>query len=230
MCPFILLLEKGFTMDFLRYDSDFVVTLGKAADYIISLVLCVICCIPIVTAGASLTAMYYVSIKLARGEEFVLYKAFFKSFRENFKQATLMWIILILIIGVLAYDWYITIQETGLMLTTSLFQIALLIISVLVLMITACIFPILARFQVTLAGAFKSAFLFAFLHPVQMICILLATVAPYYIGTHYMEWFLGIWLFFAGFTLYFSSKMYVKYFSVLEKKYQPDTEEIEEEE
>ena len=42
-----------------------------------------ICCIPIVTAGASTTALFYVTLKMVRNEEGNITKAFFSSFKSN---------------------------------------------------------------------------------------------------------------------------------------------------
>ena len=47
-----------------------------------------ICCIPIVTAGASTTALFYVTLKIVKNEEGNITKAFFRSFRANLKQGT----------------------------------------------------------------------------------------------------------------------------------------------
>ncbi|HPA53844.1 MAG TPA: YesL family protein, partial [Bacillota bacterium] len=49
--------------------------------------------IPLITVGASTTALYYVIGKIARKEEVHEIKDFYKSFRENFKQATCIWMI-----------------------------------------------------------------------------------------------------------------------------------------
>ena len=66
-----------------------------------------ICCIPIVTVGASTTALFYVSLKVAKNEEGNLTKAFFHSFRENFKQGTIIWLILLGVGIVLGIDGYV---------------------------------------------------------------------------------------------------------------------------
>ncbi len=46
-------------------ESDYVI-LGRVADLVWLNLLTLICCIPVVTAGAALTALHYVSIKLAK--------------------------------------------------------------------------------------------------------------------------------------------------------------------
>ena len=49
-----------------------------------------LCCLPIFTAGAATTALYYVTLKMVKNEEGNITKAFFHSFKENFKQGTIM--------------------------------------------------------------------------------------------------------------------------------------------
>ena len=94
-------------MDFLRYDSDFMMSISKAVDYVLLNILCILFCLPIVTAGASVTATYYVAMKLMRKEEPVVWKSFMKSFRDNFKQATIIWLLALFFMCFLAYDWYL---------------------------------------------------------------------------------------------------------------------------
>ena len=65
-------------------DSPIMNFLGKLADLIILNILAFICCIPIVTAGASMTALYYVCLKMVRNNEGYIMKSFFKSFKQNF--------------------------------------------------------------------------------------------------------------------------------------------------
>ena len=42
------------------------------------------------SVGASTTALYYTSLKIVRGEDHSLARMFFKSFRENFRQSTVL--------------------------------------------------------------------------------------------------------------------------------------------
>lgn len=120
-------------MGFLRYDSDFMVMLGRIADYVILNVLCVIFSIPLFTVGAAVTAKYYVAMKLARKEEPNVFKAFIKSFRDNFKQATLLWLLSVFLSAFLAMDWFL-LKKTGMTNAVSFFQIALFVVTVLVVM------------------------------------------------------------------------------------------------
>ena len=64
--------------------------------------LALIFCLPVVTAGASLTAMHNVLLKVVRREVEFVRRSFWESFKANFRQATLIWLI-VLGIAVLFY-------------------------------------------------------------------------------------------------------------------------------
>ena len=95
---------------FFNLDSPVMVALTKMADLIIVNLLAFFCCLPIITVGASMTALHYVVLKVVRDEECYIVKSFFKSFKENFKQATVIWLIEVLLIIIFAADFWI-IQE-----------------------------------------------------------------------------------------------------------------------
>lgn len=79
---------------FFNIDSPIMRLLSKVCDLMILNALCIICCLPIVTAGASVTALYTITMKMVRGEESYIFKGFFKAFKENFKQSTIIWLIM----------------------------------------------------------------------------------------------------------------------------------------
>ena len=78
-------------------DSPLMRALTIISDLLWLNVLTVICCIPIVTIGASVTALHYLSLKIVRGEENHLTATFLRVFKENFKQSTLIWLIILFI-------------------------------------------------------------------------------------------------------------------------------------
>ena len=67
-------------------DSPLMIGLNKMADLMILNLLTILCCLPVVTVGASLTAMHYMVIKLIRNEESYVVKGFFRSFKQNLRQ------------------------------------------------------------------------------------------------------------------------------------------------
>ena len=70
-------------------DSPLMNVLNKMADLMWLNILTLICCIPIITAGAAFTSMHYVALKIVRNEESYITRSFFKSFKTNFVQVVL---------------------------------------------------------------------------------------------------------------------------------------------
>lgn len=77
-------------------DAPIWVWMGEIADIIILALLWWICCVPIVTIGASTTAVFYVMGKKVRKESTYVCKDFFKSFGQNFKQSIPITIIMVI--------------------------------------------------------------------------------------------------------------------------------------
>ena len=77
---------------FFNMDNKFFVFMGRIADLCMLNILCIVCCIPVITAGASLTAVYYVTMKMVRNEESYIFKGFIQAFKENFKKSTIIWL------------------------------------------------------------------------------------------------------------------------------------------
>ena len=120
-------------------------------------VLWFICCLPIVTAGASTTALFYVTLKVAKNEEGRLTRAFFHSFKENFRQATKIWLILLALGIALAFDGYVfyhmRFENVLWTIGTAVFIVALVAYAIVLMYI----FPLLARFNNTTFAMFKNA-------------------------------------------------------------------------
>lgn len=76
-------------------DNVIIRALTKICDMVCLNVLWLICCIPIITIGASTTALYTIMLKMVKNEEGYIFRSFFKAFKENFKQSTIIWIILL---------------------------------------------------------------------------------------------------------------------------------------
>ena len=80
-------------MKFLNYDSPFMEFLRNLVDYVTVGILWILFSIPIFTSGAALTAaLLTVEISIHRDEGAIL-KTFWKWFRKEFKEATLLWVI-----------------------------------------------------------------------------------------------------------------------------------------
>ena len=90
-------------------NSPVMAFLNKMTDLILLNVIWLISCIPVITIGAATTAMYYVCIVSIRQGDGYVVKRFWYSFKNNFKQATIIWMIILIlgiIMGLDLFFWY----------------------------------------------------------------------------------------------------------------------------
>ena len=193
------------------------VLLSRTVDYIQLNLYCLVCCIPIVTAGAAFTARYYVSMKIVRGEEPVITKAYFKAFRDNFKQATAVWLMVAALILLYFIDWRWT-RVTG---QNVPMQILFMVLCLLAVCMAFCAFPMLARFRMTVFGLIKSSFIFSVIHLPRVLLALVLEAVPLMLGYLYLKWFVLVWLVMAAAVLHLNSQMFVEQFKKLEDKKMP---------
>ena len=140
-------------------DSPLMNVLNKMADLMWLNILTLICCIPVITAGAALTSMHYVALKIVRNEESYITRSFFKSFKTNFRQATLIWLLLMLVAAILGGDYYI-ITKSGMQFSQVL-VVLIMAAGVLVICTSLYVFPVLAKFDNTILNTIKNAFFMA---------------------------------------------------------------------
>lgn len=146
-------------------DNPVWVFIGKFADVFILNLLWLICCIPIFTIGASTTALYYVTLKLAKDEEGYIIKSFFKSFKDNLKQATGIWLIMLSGGIILALDYFFYLkQAAGKGTLPTMLYMAFLGVLFLYVIVLTYIFPVLSRFENSVKNTFKNAFFMAIRH------------------------------------------------------------------
>ena len=199
-------------------DSPLMNGLSKLADLIWLNILATICCIPIITIGASLTALHYVVLKMVKDEEGYITRSFFKSFRENFKQATLMWLMLLVVFILLVADFMIF--RFSEIVFPGWCQIALTAIAVLIMFATMHLFPLLSRYENIIRATYKNSLFIGILHLPKTILMMLCWIVPIVI-TIYVESFFPI-VFFLGISgpAFLNALLYKKSFQQLE----PETE------
>lgn len=161
---------------FFNMDNKFFAVMGRVADLIILNVIFLICCLPIVTIGASLTALHYVTLKMARNEESYIVKSFFRSFKQNFKQATIINIIMLLIGAVLYLDMHIVTGMSGSL--SQVLYIIFIAFGFLYLIVFLYIYPVLSKFYNSIKNTFRNAFLMAVRHLPYTLLMAVITVAP----------------------------------------------------
>lgn len=209
-------------------DNKFFTFMGRVADLIILNFLCIICCIPIVTAGASITAMFYVTMKMVRNEESYITKNFFHSFKQNLKQSILINIIMLLAFAVLVVDISLVRGMNG-TLYKVLFYVFMFILFLYALLYLY-LYPVLAKFYNTTKNLFINAFLMSIRHlpySFLMIIISLLPVGIFFIPSLRMQSLLLMLSCMIGVSLiaYINSFFFVKIFD----QYIPKEENTEEE-
>lgn len=94
-------------MAIFSYESRFSRIMSHVAYGCYLNLLWVVCSLPLFTMGASTCALYYVACKIAKNEEGDLTQQFFRAFRENFRQATQLWLPLLALGVVLGGDLFL---------------------------------------------------------------------------------------------------------------------------
>lgn len=173
-------------MRFFSYDSRFSQLMIKLCMGCYLNMLWFVCSIPIFTVGASTAALYYSTLKIVREEEGQSVTAlFFKAFKDNFKQATVLWLIMLvagLFIGADGYILYHLRQSsTGAVAVFWTLLLAVIIAAAVVYVIVLIyVFPLTASVKNTNAAMLKNSF---------------------FIGTHYL--FCTILVFAIHFCMFF---------------------------
>lgn len=136
--------------------------LTKLANLMLLNVMFIITSLPIVTIGASLSAMYTVTFKMVKDGETQIIKSYFKAFGKNFLQATAMWLLTLLALAVMAGDWYFAAYYPyDDVLLKKFFFIFAIVGTIVILAVTVFLFPLQARYKNTLGVHIKNAFLVA---------------------------------------------------------------------
>ena len=146
-----------------RMDSPLMRFLTKIADLMVLNILFCVTSIPLITIGASWTALYSVTLKMVRDEEGSVSRSYFRSFRQNFRQATLLWLGVLVVLALLALDIRVL---NGMAEGTApgLLRVGVEILALLGIMVLQYLFPSLARFEASLADTLKNACMMALAH------------------------------------------------------------------
>ena len=216
LLPWRKFYRKGtdFEMKIFDLDSPLMNFLGKMADLMWLNILTMLCCIPFVTAGASLTAMHYMALKIVRNEECYITKGFFKSFKENFKQATLIWFIMVLVLGLLIGDYYIILKAE--IQLHNIFKIVILMVTVFVVFTSLYVFPTLAKFENTIRRTIMNSFVMSILQFPKTILMIVLYAVPIVLLLVSYQAFPFVFLFGMSAPALASAFLYNKFFKKLE--------------
>lgn len=209
--------RKGFAGLF-SADSKLMQFFMLLTDLLILQFLVIVCSLPIITIGTSLTAMFSVIRKIRKDASEPVIRTFFSSFKENFKNSTKIWLGLLFAALVLYVDisWLHTMGSgfVYVILTVSYFFVIVLYL------LLVYVFPMQALFENTAVEQVKNALMMAFLHIPTTVLLTLLFVVFAFILTYATPLFLLFGISGGG---YLASFLYLRAF----KKYIPEEPEEE---
>lgn len=158
--------------DLFNMDGPIFRFLSRMADLMLLNIVFILCSLPVITIGASVTAMSYVSLKMKDDEGYVV-RSFFKSFKQNLKQSTLIWLLMLALGLILGLDTYILRQLEGTIYTAM--QVVVYIGILLWVMVFIYVFPLQARFYNTIRDTLRNAVLLSIGNLPKTLCMVVVT-------------------------------------------------------
>ena len=163
-------------MNIFEEGSPFQVFLNKMTDLLVLNLITLLMCVPVITAGASLTAMHYVLLKMVRGQEGYIVRSFFRSFKRNFLQATILWLIFAALWALMGSNLYMIVTGSGRYPTW--LPASILVAGLMLIMIMIYTFAMLSRFESTVIGTLINAVSLMFSELPRSLEMLVIAVLP----------------------------------------------------
>lgn len=170
-------------------ESGFYKTLMRLTDLMILNALFVIGSLGIVSIGASATALLSVLFKYHDGKEVIVIRDFMDAFKKNFKQSTIVWIILLAFGLMMGFNIFLF-GKTGNRFF-DVYQILNLLLLILLILVSIIIFPMIARFENTIKNYFMNSIMMLISHPGQTLMIVLSLITVVMISA-YNQLMMGI--------------------------------------
>lgn len=190
-------MSKLFSMD-----NPVWIFLGKLVDMVVLTGLWLVCSLPVITVGASTAALYDVTLKLSENKEGYIFSSFFRSFRDNFKQGTIIGVAALLLGVFLASDLYVYYHmhnRAGTVLFT-VFAILTLFYGITLMYL----FPLIARCRNDLKHLLVMAFVTAVKNPGWTLLMAVSAICIFALGVFVMAPLLILGV---GLTAYIQAKI-----------------------
>lgn len=185
--------------DIFQIDSPLMRGLSRITDLMALNVLWLLCCLPLITAGASTSAMYSVLFRQQLGLEDAVIRPFFRAFRENLKQGIILWLPGLIGIALLVFDGLFLYS----MVTNFLHPLWLVFYVVAFLILSYCSFfpAVIARYHCQTRHVFGTCISLCCLNPIAAISVVvLNLVVPLCVLflPEFVYKTLPLWLFFGS--------------------------------
>lgn len=146
---------------------------STASNLVILNLLWVLCCIPVVTAGAATAALYAVVIQMIRGEDSYIVRSFFASMKQNFRQSTVLWLVMLSVAGILVFD--LSFSSQALLPGAQVLFILTAMLAAVLALSAVYVFPIQAVFENSIKRTLKNALFMGLAYlPLSVLAVALA--------------------------------------------------------
>ena len=156
-------------------DSKFMTVVSRFADLLLLNLVFLLTCLPVFTIGAAVTALYTMCFRLMREEYSGLLRSYFSAFKSNFRQATCIWLLLLLIVCPALFYFYVLFSMDSLL---RYFGFLFILISLLAAMTASYVFPWLSQFENTTGQALKNALILSISHLPRTLAIVAINLVP----------------------------------------------------
>ncbi len=180
-------------------DNDSII--GQILLRLWAIIICNLCfvltTIPVVTIGAGWAAMDYALMNTLKNKDLAApFRDFWTGFRVNFRQATICWLVGLIILGFLGMEWYWCGQFGGIF---DYFKVGVMVIAVCVFIILLYLFPTMAAFKAPIKTLIGNSIYFAFKRPLNLIVIAFVHIVPMaltYMDLQRLPLYAFLWCFF----------------------------------
>ena len=203
-------------------DSKFMQVMTRVCDLLLLNIFFLLTCVPVVTIGAAATALYTVCFRFGTEREAGILKSYFRAFRDNFKQSTILWLILLLCGGTACWNALFFYQMPDLLHYAF---VLFAVLFVLVLLIGAYAFPLLSQFDNSSRRTLQNALILSVGYFPRSIVLIILNVFPF--ALLLLDLYLFLQTGFIWIAIYFSAAGYLNSL-LLKKVFAPYTHNEEE--
>ena len=163
-------------MSIFAADSKLTIVLNTIGNLMVLNILALICMLPVVTAGASLTSLYTMTMRIVRKEEGSIICGFLGAFKDNLKKSTIIWLMGGGLLVFMAFDIWLLRSVTGNF--GLVYRVLLFVLMLFVGMVLMNALALTARFENTVKNTLKNALVIVASHLPQSALMLLIFLLP----------------------------------------------------
>lgn len=205
-------------------DNPLMQLLSRVGDLIVLNVLTLLCSLPILTAGAAQAALHRVCQDMAFDTDSGVIGPYFRAFRVNFRQATILWLGELVLAAVLAWDVLLITAYLG---GSAWMYILMGILALLAALICAYLMPLIARYDNTLRQHLNNAVVLALMKLPTSLLLAALNLLPLLLALISLNLFFQVLIFwvFLGFALvaYIQELLLRRVYTQMEKRNDPVT-------